>query len=240
MDILQKQIAHIPTSALEEFVTAVKTELALRKKETGLNAERARHASAPVYFSSRDEVDDFNCSKPLQLPNTSLAGRIVYLDALMRQPWVLTDTAMDSDGRNCYVYAHVDPSSRNFSCQPEYGGNFGGTPFYIGKGSGDRYKNLKRNQAHGENIRRVLSMGYKTEDIAKILISGLTSQEALVVEAKFIYFFGSIFDRKDGVLVNHDRKTPEFVGRMEKRSSKAHWAKAWNKEHPAISKKAGV
>lgn len=235
MNILQRQIVHIPTIELTEFLELAKAELRSRRRNESISKVRIAHESIKFKDFSKEEVDEFNASAILSLPTPSIDGRKAYLDALMKQDWGCGPFTGSSAGR-FYVYAHVDPSAPNFSCQPSYGGNYGGMPFYIGKGCGHRAFDLKRNQAHGENIRRLMSMGFPPSDIAKILIKDLSEEQALTIESKLIYFFGSIFDSKYGVLVNHDRKTPEFVGKMMKRPQKTHWVKQWKKDQEGQSK----
>lgn len=118
-----------------------------------------------------------------------------------------------------YVYAHVDARKDVFKSLPECGGNWRGMPFYIGKGIGRRAYDLKRNQGHGKRIAELLELGMGPNDIVHIAFSGLSERKALEIEAKCIYFFGSIYEPgkrgKRGRLLNLDiPKLPEFSGVM--------------------------
>jgi hypothetical protein len=141
-----------------------------------------------------------------------------YLPALMAQDW--SGVYPDSGGdRRFYVYAHVDPREPCLMLPKEHGGNWGGQPFYIGKGCDDRAYDLKRNEGHGRRLRILRGLGYEAQDVVKIVYRDLTESEAMCIESKLIYFFGSSFDshgRSDvACLLNIAvPQTPEFSGRM--------------------------
>lgn len=100
-----------------------------------------------------------------------------------------------------YVYAHIDPMSKHHITIGDF--RFSGIPFYIGKGTGSRAWDLKRNEGHGAELRRLKKCGVQPESIVYIVKDGLTESEALCLEAKLIYFFGTRFsNEKNGVLVN--------------------------------------
>lgn len=159
-----------------------------------------------------------NSSSLMALPNLRRkpGSRSAYLPALMAQDWSHIYPQNDDDNRYC-VYAHVDPRVR---FRMNIGDtNFTGRPFYIGKGTGNRPHDLKRNQGHGKAIKSVLSAGYKPDQIVNILFNNLTETKAFEIESKLIYFFGTVYqeDRKFGILQNLDiPKTPEFTGEMHK------------------------
>lgn len=74
---------------------------------------------------------------------------------------------------------------------------------------------MKRNQAHGKKIKSILDAGFAPKDIVKVVSDGLTHDEALMLEAKLIFFFGAEHAKKSGMLVNLDiPKTPEVMGGM--------------------------
>lgn len=116
----------------------------------------------------------------------------------------------DNTERVYYVYAHVMPTILGFQIEiPPY--TFKGIPFYIGKGTGNRAYDLKRNEGHGQEIRRLLNTESTPEDIVQIIEDKLTESEALCLEAKLIYFFGTRFDgEKNGVLVNLTKPPTPF------------------------------
>ncbi len=90
-----------------------------------------------------------------------------------------------------YVYKYVDPTTN--------------TPFYIGKGQGDRYiyhlKNLNDNtNPHKTNkIKKLLNEGYVP--IINLIKTGLTETQSFELEKKLIKKYGRI-DLGDGCLVN--------------------------------------
>jgi hypothetical protein len=72
---------------------------------------------------------------------------------------------------------------------------------------------LKRNEGHGKRLRAVQALGYPATAIVHLIAEHLTEQEALCLEAKLIYFFGSIYDTTaKGCLVNlADHMRPDFL-----------------------------
>lgn len=128
--------------------------------------------------------------------------RKLELERLLSEDWseIYPDNGSE---KQYYVYAHVEPTKRGYKAG---GIDFGGLPFYIGKGIGKRAFDLKRNEGHGAELRRLLNVGKKASDIVSIVKEGLSESEALCLEAKLIYFFGTRFDNdKNGVLVNLDK-----------------------------------
>jgi len=164
---------------------------------------------------------DKNSSELRSIPNhwsRRLQKNSKYLPALIAQDWSHIYKSGDQENKY-YVYAHVDPSKSIFVAPKEAGGNYGGTPFYIGKGTGDRAYDLKRNQGHGKRLNQILKAGFTKEQIVKIVFTGLTEQKAFEIEAKLIYYFGSFYDssvKKKGYLLNLETPAiPEFIGQME-------------------------
>jgi hypothetical protein len=93
----------------------------------------------------------------------------------------------------------------------------GGEPFYIGKGSESRAWDLKRNQGHGKRIQRLRNLGYADTSLVSIIADTLTERDALILEAKLIYLFGSIYDDTvRGYLLNlADHARPVFAQTMK-------------------------
>lgn len=104
-----------------------------------------------------------------------------------------------------YVYAHLDPTKSiaiGNNAKSTFAATFGMKyrPIYIGKGLGDRYLDLNRNETH-RKIRQKLKSCDK--DLIPFKIKeGLSEKEALCLESKFIDIFGVI--GKTGTLANLD------------------------------------
>ncbi len=146
-----------------------------------------------------------------------------FLPPLLAQDWSYLFSGGDAEP-NYYVYAHVDPDVGPFSCPKIAGGSYKGIPFYIGKGTGKRAYDMKRNEGHGVALRQILASGKTAEDIVRIKFSGLTESKALEIESKLIYFFGTRFqNRQFGMLLNLDTPPiPKFVGEMSHISPKIY------------------
>jgi hypothetical protein len=119
------------------------------------------------------------------------------------------------------IYAHIDPRYPKediFITTEDCGGNYGGRPLYIGKGTGRRAHDLKRNEGHGKIIKEILKSDFPSISIVKIIFDGLSEQKALEMEAKLIYFFGVRYSKKrPGWLINlSEPPTPKFEGIMRK------------------------
>lgn len=108
--------------------------------------------------------------------------------------------------RKYYVYLHVKPSRVPIDFnEAEHGIDLkvSGVPFYVGKGSGGRAFDLKRNEGHGRVLRSLKENGVDAEKIVCIVKDGMTEPEALELESKLIYFFGTQFEAgRKGILVN--------------------------------------
>lgn len=134
--------------------------------------------------------------------------RTKCLEELLSDDWSSLYPESNGDSKY-YVYAHVDRCKGGFKAG---GIEFGGIPFYIGKGEGRRAFDLKRNEGHGAELRRILNSGRQPGDIVNVLIDGLTESHALCIESKLIHFFGTRFDsQKNGVLVNLSKPLTPYV-----------------------------
>jgi hypothetical protein len=128
-----------------------------------------------------------------------------YLKLLLSQDWSHLFTSGSKEKR-FYVYAHVKKVSTVLTLNAnDLNLKFHGHPFYVGKGCGNRAFDLKRNQGHGAILRELLSEGKKEKDIVHIVKSDMTEDEALELESKLIYFFGTKYEQeRSGMLVNLD------------------------------------
>lgn len=141
----------------------------------------------------------------LKYPNHLFSNHVAdYLADLVSQDW--THLFSGDPEPKYYVYAHAHHHGK--AVKLECGNvkmRFGGPPFYIGKGIGNRAYDMKRNQGHGATLRELLAKGVRPEQIAHIVCDGLTEPEALALESKLIYLFGTKYEPgRRGLLVNLD------------------------------------
>lgn len=140
----------------------------------------------------------------IQPQEKAYKDRFQELDALVAEDWseLFPEGSLD---RRFYVYAHVDPRKKHIRKAGEFQLFMKGIPFYIGKGTGRRGWQLNRNEGHGVQLRKLKEAGIADSEVVEIIRDGLTEREALELESKLIFFFGTKFetDRK-GILVNLD------------------------------------
>jgi hypothetical protein len=133
------------------------------------------------------------------------------------------DFLLESSMKTFYVYGHFVPNSKE--------------PFYIGKGTGRRYKKRDNRNKWWKNI--VAKYGFE----ARILHDGLTELEALELEKQLIKEYGRL-DNKAGPLVNltDGGEAPQNVNVSEstreklRTSSKRYWDNKSEKEKSDIAK----
>lgn len=212
------ELSKIPYRQLFEIKKAADSEIKRRKRD---NLEEYKKLMVE-YNDTFDQIPQQQ-SGNLAIPNASLIGhhndRRKYLDALLSQSWCGLFAGENLDATPCYyVYAHIDPSAKQTLISRKFGGVVHGTPFYIGKGMGNRAYDLKRNQAHLLRIKDVKRAGIPEKDIVHFFKRGLTEIQALELESKLIYYFGTIYEKnRRGILVNLDiGRRPNFCGEMEK------------------------
>lgn len=214
-----------PTETLSALLVSIKEEMRRRRaKAAALKRTRFVKNLSPVKFPNRDTanvaIEKQNSDHLLSLrgwENCEPHARQKYLNALIMQDWSHLYPESESSDDRFYVYVHTDPREKVFVTNDRCGGNYKGTPFYVGKGTGSRAFDLKRNQGHGKRIRQVLDAGYTQDDIVHIAFSGLTESKAFELESKLVYFFKTIYEAENGTLYNLDVPVrPEFCGVMTK------------------------
>lgn len=222
------QLQHLFTPDLIKLRNAANDELKKRKR-ISIRSRRADFAASlePITFEYKKDIFEYNSSNLLAIPKhrtKKYTGLSKFFPALLSQDWSHLYFGGDESPKY-YVYVHVDQTKAIFVTTKECGGNYGGAPFYVGKGCGDRAFDLNRNQGHGKILKQLLAKGLEKKDIVKIVFDGLTEAKAFEIEAKLIYFFGTIYDKnitKQGCLYNLDiPKIPEFVGEMKEYSKKS-------------------
>lgn len=216
----------MPTFQLWEIRTSINNELSIRGAKLEKPAASKKQAMKSVFrYANKgdmpDHVLDANTKLLLKMPISNrevFDEKRIYLQCILRQDWMYLFDSYENESAKFYVYAHVDPIYISFACQEINILPCQGRPFYIGKGTGNRSHDLKRNQGHGKMIANLLDKGNKVDDIAKILFDGLSERKAMELESKLIYFFGTIYEKnRKGTLLNLDiSKRPEFVGTMQR------------------------
>lgn len=227
------------TPQIHGIIKSARRELNRRKRLQKSIRRKNNHPPPLSSLPKNIEAFSLNSSELRAIPAISkkIGARTQYLMPLLCQDWSFLYPRSSEFG-DFYVYAHVQPYGPKFSVLREFGGDFGGMPFYIGKGKGRRAYNLKRNEGHGVRLRKLLNDGFSPDDIVHIAFDGLSEGRALEIEAKLIYFFGTVFqkDRKNTFLVNLDvPKTPDFlVPMMGMKSGSSKENRAVKKEAAAI------
>lgn len=185
-------IKRLPTPLLHALYTCAHKELSKRRAADSVSRNVAKESDA----FKRLSTEKFSYNK----------HRLKELDALMAQDWGHLFQEGDAE-RKYYVYSHVYPGmkDKDFRIDGEFKLSMPGLPFYIGKGCGARAWDMKRNEGHGVELRQLLARGHTPEQIVCVVRDGLTEREALEIESKLIYFFGTKFERdRKGLLVNLD------------------------------------
>lgn len=183
------------------------------KRRTNLNKGKKQEKRKIAVKKENDKERKRQKSKKLlPIPNNGhYSLSLSYLPYLLKQNWehLYQNYSLDKENK-FYVYAHTDISKPNVNLSRQL--KIPGIPFYIGKGTNNRAFDLKRNQGHGKKIKEVLQYIKLEKDIVHIIKDNLTEIQALILESKLIYFFGTIYGtRKKGVLYNlNEEKIPLF------------------------------
>ena len=232
-------LTDLPLEALVSLKHAINDELQRRKKQSYVQQRLAwlntlQYIDIP-YEDCIEALLQANQELLLSLPGHMLRvhpnERAKYLRFLLVQNWDFLFPSADDSHQDFYVYAHIDPRERPTPIDA-LEVFLKGQPFYVGKGTGQRAWDLKRNQGHGKRLKQIRDAGFPESSIVYVLKDKLTEVDALSLEAKLIYLFGSIYDdRMNGCLLNlADHIRPAFVGPMRKVPLKRAWRRAQNEE----------
>jgi hypothetical protein len=183
-DVLHNDIKNLPDEILNSLYTSAHKEISRRRRfkmesmKTLGQIQRQGLKNKKHSIRSRHRVAEFH--------------------DLLSEDW--SRLYPDNGGEAVYyVYAHIEPNEAKLTLHDHV---INGIPFYVGKGTGNRAYDLKRNEGHGAKLKNLLSMKKKPEDIVYIFQDGLTENKAFELESKLIYFFGTKFQQNTGVLVN--------------------------------------
>jgi hypothetical protein len=114
----------------------------------------------------------------------------------------------DKKDHNCfYVYFHCDPNSPlniGKNAKDLFAASIGLThrPFYVGKGTGDRYNNTNRNDSYAKKKQQIKQSG--KEIIIVKWKEELSEDISFIYESKFIDIFGLLSFNQHNWLVNLD------------------------------------
>jgi hypothetical protein len=211
------QFQHIPDEQLMRLASAVCNEMSSRLRYRKINEEFSSYLNDLKALVPDKYLKTFarKLTDPQALNHRILQGhikpRLEYLMPLLAQDWSGLWGVCDPTKKYC-VYAHTDPCGSILPLPIELGEKCR-IPFYIGKGTQQRAYDFKRNQGHGIKLRQLLREGNKEKEIVHIFKSNLCEVDAFELEAKLIYFFGTIYEKgRRGVLLNLDLSLrPKFM-----------------------------
>jgi hypothetical protein len=227
-DLVNLDLSTIPTEVIQNLINGLQHEMSRRKALKALspsNVPIRKFAHVQQRFGFRTYEEEIAHLTTLYssalyalsrgMRQDILKDRVCYLPMLLAQDWSSLFPQAGTDTHTYYVYAHVDPRKTPVTLSP-MSLVLTGEPFYIGKGTGQRAWDLKRNQGHGKRIQRLRHLGYTDTTLVSVLVNDLTERDAFILEAKLIYFFGSIYDDTVlGCLLNlADHIRPAFTRAM--------------------------
>lgn len=194
----------------------------IKKRSLHENSEKTKIKALRNYAnqsSLNEDIQKVNSENLFALPlkiKSDYVGHRKYYQSLMNQDWGYLFSEYENESIDYYVYAHLDPKTKDFGMSELNLLPGKGVPFYIGKGCGIRAFELNRNQGHGKKIKAIVDDGYSKDCIPKILVGNISERKAMEIESKLIYFFGTIYEEnRIGILLNLDlSKRPVFNGVM--------------------------
>lgn len=217
----------LPNDRLFELFQMIEKEVKLRRGRIRVNKKSEQFQKLEEIVSKNKSLNYTKISEIIQKYNLEIKDPVIprglynnlfsterqrALIHIMNQDWSSVYPCSEVNG-SFYVYAHIDTGvTKPFCTLEDFGGNYKGIPFYIGKGTGDRAYDLNRNQGHGKKLRQVIEKNGK-DNLVKIIFNNLSEQKALELESKLIFFFGTIYEqkRKRTVLYNLNIPTqPNF------------------------------
>lgn len=201
-ELSQMPHKHLPTEVLLSMRDQLRKELSKRGYGSNLDEFQQSPTGGGRYGRGVKHPDE-----------KSFKDRLMQLDAIMAEDWSQLFPSTGAD-RRFYVYAHVNPRKRPVRKGGEFTLYMPGLPFYIGKGCGTRCWQLNRNEGHGVEIKQLRTQGIADSEIVHLIRENLTESEALEIESKLIYFFGTKFESgRKGILVNLDfpRRPPSMA-----------------------------
>lgn len=195
-EILSCNVKEMPTDVLRLIQKISLQELQRRRQYEAASSKALTGAFAGIPWPGRE-------------PNRFLSK---YYKILLEQDWghLFSGDAV----QKYYVYAHIKPGNKRIKIDhEELPLIMDGVPFYIGKGTGDRAFDLKRNQGHGTMLKELQDAGVKKSEIVCIISDCLSEAKALELESKLIYLFGTKYEpERKGMLVNLDvPPRPDFI-----------------------------
>ena len=188
----------IPTEQLREIAKVISAEIKKRKKES------KKHDARTEQIYTFDPVVQKKKGIIPSIPDVAkMKNKMAYMESVLGQDWDYLFDDYKNENNKFYVYIHKDPRVK-MPHNKVITKMQGYVPFYVGKGTGDRFKDLKRNQGHGKRIKEIINAGFPGDTIPVKIITDIGEKDALVFESKLIYLFKTLYESRHGILVNLD------------------------------------